>query len=336
MVTVRWALLSCLSLVLCGALAAPAAAAAWQPDLWIRFAGSPWVGDNVYSVDGTGQTASQSITPWGSITYYLRLQNDGETPDSYTLVGGGATPVWPVSYFDDWAGGVDITTAVFAGTWTSPVLAPGQYMNLRVVIGTTVYTPGGAVKQFMVRATSVGNPAARDVVRQVSTLTPRTRPDGQIRPAGDFAWLGNDLYNTTGLGQTAALTTSTFEVFAQAEGPVSATAVYYIRAQNDGNITDMLNIQGGAGGAGWTVAYYDALVGGTDITAAVTSGGGWVSPAVSALLYQAIRVEVTADWTVASGATLNTRVTCRSVGEPAAPPDVVVASTTNAGGGIES
>lgn len=314
--TLHWAMLAGLTLVLSTSLTAPLHAATWQPDLWIRVAGSPYLGDNIYNLDGTDQTAAQSITPGGSVTYYLRLQNDGDTPDSFVVTGSVATPVWPITYFDDWAQGNDITASVTGAGWTSPTLKPGAIMNLRLVIGTTVYTPGGGVKQFQIRAVSTSAAAAKDVVRQISTLIPRTRADAEIRPDGDFGWTGDGIYNITGLGQTAAVAVLPGE-----------TVIYFVRVGNDGNIPDALNIQADAAPDGWTVTYFDSFVGGNDITAAVTSEAGWDSPVVSALLCQGLRVEVTPGITAIPGSTLNTRISGRSVAEPAAPPDVAVAST---------
>lgn len=308
------ALLVCLGMLVSASLVA--ADEVRQPDLAIRVAGSPWLGDDVLSLEGTGQTVAQSITPAGSVTYYLRLENDGDDADSFVLTGGSGSPVWPLAYYDDWAGGSDITAEVTGAGWVSRILGPGEHLNLRFVLGTTPYTPGGAVKQFMIRAASVSDPAARDAVRQISSLIVRTRADAQVRESGSLVWLGGDIYNITGAGQTGALTV-----------PTGVAAVYYLRIQADGNVSDAMLITGDPAPAGWTVAYFDDLTGGNDITAAVT-GAGWTSPAVTALLYQRLRVEVTPSGSVSALATRAIRVAARSVSQPMTPPDVVALVTS--------
>jgi len=111
--------------------------------------------------------------------------------------------------------------------------------------------------------------------------SPHYQPDNQIRSAGEGAYIGDNTYNTDGSSQTKAQTVNN-----------NVTATYEIKVENDGSEPDSLTVIGTAGDAGWTVNYFDALAGGTDITAQVT-GGGWSTGALAPDGSKEIRVEVT-------------------------------------------
>ncbi|MCK5578299.1 MAG: hypothetical protein KAI63_02125, partial [Planctomycetes bacterium] len=82
------------------------------------------------------------------------------------------------------------------------------------------------------------------------------RCDTQIAKAGPSpVYLGNDIYNNSGLGQTET-------TFTNDTNYVS----FYIKLENDGVVSANLIITGMAGNSNWSVTYYDALIGGTDIT----------------------------------------------------------------------
>ncbi len=142
------------------------------------------------------------------------------------------------------------------------------------------------------------------------------QPDNQIRNQGDGAYIGDGIYNTDGSSQTKSQTVDN-----------NVTATYEIKIENDGNVSDTFTVTGLAGGSGWTVTYYDALAGGTDITAQVT-GAGWSTGALASAASTEIRVEVTPDGTVAAGSSKDVLVTSTSAGD--ASQDVVKATTVTA------
>ena len=90
------------------------------------------------------------------------------------------------------------------------------------------------------------------------------QPDAQIRASTVATYTGNNLYNVEA-AQTVQQSKSAGE-----------KAVYYLKLQNDGAWYDTLTISGEGSESGMTVAYYSALTGGTNITAAVT-GSGWTT-----------------------------------------------------------
>jgi hypothetical protein len=109
---------------------------------------------------------------------------------------------------------------------------------------------------FQVIATdSHGNSSAPDQ-RKWTVDTSTHRPDALI--ATGSSYVGNDVYNATGSGQSKTLKTK-----------VGATAKFKVEIQNDGNDLDPISVVGPGSGNGYTVSYFD---GSTNITTAVKAG----------------------------------------------------------------
>ncbi|MCX7767377.1 MAG: hypothetical protein N2246_11795, partial [Candidatus Sumerlaeia bacterium] len=122
----------------------------------------------------------------------------------------------------------------------------------------------------------------------IPTPTPVTRsqPDLWIRNAWENEYSGNDIYNNLGEGQNRTQTVD-----------VGIAAKYYLRIENDGNISESFLITGNTGGSGWLVKYYDALIGGRDVTAQVT-GSGWQVTQLPPGSWIEFRCEVRLDFSV--------------------------------------
>ena len=144
-------------------------------------------------------------------------------------------------------------------------------------------------------------------------------PDMQIRNAGDPAFTGDDVYNATGTDQTV-----------QQSVPADTAGVYVLKVQNDRPVTESFTITGQAGAPGWTVRYYDAAAGGTDISHLVM-GGGWSISSVPAGGDVVFRMEVTPDLNEPAGGSVDVLVTAAATGEPNSL-DRVKAVTTSTGG----
>ncbi|MBN2378727.1 hypothetical protein JXM67_02860 [candidate division WOR-3 bacterium] len=115
------------------------------------------------------------------------------------------------------------------------------------------------------------------------------QPDNLIRNRFDVGYIGDDVYNRDGTGQTS-----------QQLVDGGDTAVYYIMIQNDGDIPDEIIVTGDSSVSGWKVAYYNSLTGGTDITDEVTESG-WLTGELSEDDNISIRAEIIPDDTVPSG-----------------------------------
>jgi CSLREA domain-containing protein len=125
------------------------------------------------------------------------------------------------------------------------------------------------------------------------------KPDGRIRK-GSGSFVGNNIYNTTGLNQT--------KTGSAARG---STITFGISVQNDATKADAFKVvAAGAATAGYTIKYFRGT---TDITAAVVAGT-YQTPSLSAQGKFLIKAKVTIGSTAASGSSVTRLVTITSVG----------------------
>jgi hypothetical protein len=163
------------------ALAGAAPAAGRQPDGRIRLQkityelfptetySRPWIGNNIYNTTADGQTARESwydTTPgWQTWIFGVSVQNDGTSNDRIRLQATG-TPLegWTVKYF---RGTTNITSAVVGGTFTTPLLGPGEEQVIKVKVTRDAdYFDTGHLRR-LISLTSVGNPNKSDAVKLV-------------------------------------------------------------------------------------------------------------------------------------------------------------------------
>ncbi len=145
-------------------------------------------------------------------------------------------------------------------------------------------------------------------------IIPSYQSDNHIKNSSEGTYIGDNIYNSDGVNQTKAQNVDN-----------DATATYHIRLENDGNNADTFVVTGIGGDTNWTVIYYDALSGGSDITGSVT-GGGWSTGLLASGATTDIRVEVTPGAGVGGGSFRNILVTSTSQGD--ANVDAVEAVTT--------
>ncbi len=299
------------------AVAATATVVARRPDLLIRNAyDTPVAGNDVYNDTGDNQRQSTAVAPGLSAAFVATLQNDATAADAFTLTGPAGSAGWAINYFDAAEGGSDITAQVTGAGWRTSSLAPGAALEIRVELSPAASLPGGQQIDVRVTAASTGDPAARDTVLASARTPLPLRPDIMIRlgSEAEFFFAGSNIYNVTGQNQARIQAVST-----------GTTAAYVIALQNDADRPDRFRITGLAGRSGWTVRYFDAAGGGTDVTGPVTAAG-WMSSVLAPGASIRLRVEVIAGSTVALGAQADLRIMAASAGDPARQ-DVVLAST---------
>jgi hypothetical protein len=90
------------------------------------------------------------------------------------------------------------------------------------------------------------------------------QPDNQIAKAASGRWVGGDVHNAVGRGQTRETRIGR-----------GGVATYLVRVQNDTGATDRFEVHGGRGDRRWQVRY---RTGGRDVTARVTAGRFRVGP----------------------------------------------------------
>ncbi|HWU21150.1 MAG TPA: hypothetical protein VN088_06480 [Nocardioides sp.] len=102
------------------------------PDLSIAGAVSgPYRGDNVYSTTGAGETRHVQVHRGHQVTLYVRVQNDGLVPATFTLKGTGQRTGIVARYS---IGSTTVTSGVQAGTCTTASIAARGYVVLRVAV----------------------------------------------------------------------------------------------------------------------------------------------------------------------------------------------------------
>jgi hypothetical protein len=120
-----------LAVLAAGFLAIPAVGMVrYQPDVLVRLATplGPWHGNNMYNATGAHQSAIDEVAGGSAFaldlafTFDISIQNDGAAADRFKLRATGAGGRWTVTYSGR---GANITAAVLAGTYRTPVLAPG-------------------------------------------------------------------------------------------------------------------------------------------------------------------------------------------------------------------
>ena len=137
-----------------------------RPDGRIRKgATGAFKGDGVYNTTGAGQTKTGAAARGSTVSYWVSAQNDAPFADVLRLKGTATTTRFKVTYT---AGGVDITPQVVAGTYTTPVLAPGDAVLIKVVVKVKGTAPAGSVLTGSMIVKSDSDPARRDTVKFVT------------------------------------------------------------------------------------------------------------------------------------------------------------------------
>jgi hypothetical protein len=136
-----------------------------RPDAQLRALPSgAWVGDDVYG-GYTDQSLHRSLTRAGqSLAVRVRVQNDGQVAERFTLWGTTATARFRIAYFMD---GRDVTRRVTDGTFTTPQLGVGQQFSIRMRVTRTHLAKPGDTLTAKVRAASAVQPTKVDTVAAI-------------------------------------------------------------------------------------------------------------------------------------------------------------------------
>jgi hypothetical protein len=129
------------------------------------------------------------------------------------------------------------------------------------------------------------------------------RGDAMIKLPTDLAYTGDDVYNTTGLGQMRT-----------AKGKLGSSVSFSYRVQNEGTGSDSYTLSGCGDSAGFAVTY---SAGTTDITADVRAGTYSLGP-VPVGGVSVINVKIAVDPAATVGAAKTCRILSTSAADPAA------------------
>ena len=125
----------------------------------------PWLGNRIYYATGAGQAAilPQRAAVVGSfVTFDISIQNNGNRTDRFKVKATGAADGWTVTYS---RGATNITSAVVAGTYRTPSLAPGAtyLIHAKVTLNSVGSASVSVVRLVTIR--SVSNPTKIDAVK---------------------------------------------------------------------------------------------------------------------------------------------------------------------------
>ena len=140
-----------------------------RPDALVKPAtAGAMLGGDVYNGTGLGQSTVNTAARGATRVFQLRIENDGSTPDAYTVRGSpAASNAFAVTYLEGATGMVDVTSAVAAGTYPTTVLARGAYVILRLRVQVRVGARVGAVQASLVSVASMTRPTSSDVVKAI-------------------------------------------------------------------------------------------------------------------------------------------------------------------------
>jgi hypothetical protein len=136
-----------------------------RPDGQVRLR-SAWrfTGDGVYSRNGVGQTQSTRVGQNREAVFFVRVQNDGRSVNTFAVRGPRSDARWSVRYS---VGPRNVTRAVNGGTLRFRGIRPGGSRVLRVVVRPTGRTRIGHHRYIAVTASAVTQRGAVDTVRAV-------------------------------------------------------------------------------------------------------------------------------------------------------------------------
>jgi len=152
---------------------------AFQSDAMIRLSSDPddypyYLTNNFYESTPVSQTKSQNVESRKTVSYYIRVQNDGNLTESFRVTGTGSSGNWTVTYYDVTYGepGVNITWSMtdISGYATS-YLGIGSYITIRMEV-SQAYAQTGSYYDTVVRVASISDPTKSDIVKARTEAIP--------------------------------------------------------------------------------------------------------------------------------------------------------------------
>lgn len=144
-----------------------------RPDNLIKNEGDKrYIGDNIYNDDGTKQTKTQEIAPNKIAIYFVKIQNDGNYPSLFQVVGDSSADGWRVRYYNS-LNGEDITdyiTDPYYG-WPITLWSPDTVVKIRVEITADDTVSKGSSKEVFIGTFSSDDPSIKDIVGTVTSIT---------------------------------------------------------------------------------------------------------------------------------------------------------------------
>jgi hypothetical protein len=146
-------------------MAAPAASSPGPPNQDNRIArhpDGPYLGEELYTETGAGQTVRKEGPPGKTLKYFVKIKNLGGTSDIH-LDGTGDSKCFRVRYWGGPGYGTNFTSIFVAGTDLAN--SPGETERVRIDVRIRTCAPVGRVKVVDFDTSPVKPPADFDRVR---------------------------------------------------------------------------------------------------------------------------------------------------------------------------
>lgn len=121
----------------------------------------PFAGNDIYNQTGSSQTATTRIARGSTVSFSVRLQNDGNTTDGFLMKPGNLPSGYAVTY---WQNGKNVTPTVEAGKFSTGDLVPGQSVSLVVKLFARMTARNDGVVRQALTLVSVKSPDIKDTV----------------------------------------------------------------------------------------------------------------------------------------------------------------------------
>ncbi len=143
----------------------------FQPDNQIKnMEETTYIGDGVYNLDGTDQTKSQTAGAGDTVVYHIKIENDGNLPDTFILVGTAGNAGWTIRYFNTLTAGTEITSDITGSGWNSGELDPEDTTDIRVEVTSPSSATTGTSYDVLLTTTSASDNTRKDAVKATSTV----------------------------------------------------------------------------------------------------------------------------------------------------------------------
>ncbi|MDI6788609.1 MAG: hypothetical protein QME51_09585, partial [Planctomycetota bacterium] len=248
-------------------------------------------GQGYYNADGLFQTDTiQNVPTQQTVTYSIKIKNDGTTPIEVTYTASPSAGGWTVTYYNGLSTSdpqIPYNEITSEAGWLRPgTIGAGAEVYLCVEVTPVLTVFGGSAGEYInyVKTISVSNPSLQDTIRTRTRVEAIHRADAGVSDALDGPFVDMSITSTDGATQTITRTIIPL-----------ATTTYYIRVENDGNLSDTFSITGTDGLLNnWVVTYYDWN--NVDISGSITGSGFSAGPLTPTMVdpndYKTIRAEV--------------------------------------------
>ncbi|MDF1859690.1 MAG: hypothetical protein P1U87_05710 [Verrucomicrobiales bacterium] len=163
-----------------GGLSAPAAGMSaiqppFRPDQTIGLRSAVQKGNDIYNLNGGGQSVTIKLTKTRRVRVFSRLGNDGLFPDSFTLVTGGAGKYFSTRLRESFGSRRNVSAASIRGSYRTGEFPSEESRLFELsIIPTRAAKTKGVRKSFYLWSISATDPEHQDRVKaSVQTAKPR-------------------------------------------------------------------------------------------------------------------------------------------------------------------